>query len=93
MSNNNNKESIETLKKYLDSICYDPKTGEFLIQEDSGHILCPFSMGNIATFMDSRMAVKKAKKLRLDIANFILDSVKEKLEKNEIINSNELKSQ
>jgi hypothetical protein len=75
----NNNQSIETLKKYFNSICYDPITGEFIIQEDDGYILCPFRMGNIATFMDSRRGVKKAEKLRFDIANFILESVHEKL--------------
>lgn len=77
-----NQSSIETLTKYLNDVSYDPITGEFTIQEEDGHILYPFKMGNIATFMDSRMGVKKAKKLRFDIATFVLDAVHEKL-KNE----------
>ena len=75
----NKQDSIETLKKYFNCVEYNPKTAEFLHQREDGMVSCAFKMGNLATFMDSRMGVKKAERLRFDIAMFILEAIDEKL--------------
>lgn len=76
---NNNQNNIATIKKYLSCVGYDPRTAEFLHQREDGMISCAFKMGNLATFMDSNMGVKKAERLRFDVAMFIVDAIDEKL--------------
>lgn len=76
---NNKQSNIATVKKYLTCVSYDWKTGEFLHQREDGMVSCAFRMGNLATFMDSNMGLKKAEKLRFDVAMFIADAIHEKL--------------
>ena len=76
---NDKQNSIATIKKYLTCVGYDPRTAEFLLQRENGMISCVFKMGNLATFMDSNRGLKKAEKLRSDVAMFILDAIDEKL--------------
>ena len=75
----NKQNSIATVKKYLSCVGYNSKTGEFLHQREDGMIGCAFKMGNLATFMDSNMGLKKAERLRFDVAIFIADAIDEKL--------------
>jgi len=77
MSNKQN--SVDTIRQHLSCICYNDKTAEFLHQREDGMMSCAFKMGNLATFMDSRMGLKKAERLRFDIAMFILEAIDEKL--------------
>jgi hypothetical protein len=77
MSNKQN--SIETIREFLTYVGYDPKTAEFLHQREDGMVSCAFKMGNLATFMDTYRGLKKAERLRSDIAVFILEAIDEKL--------------
>ena len=77
MSNKQN--SIETIREFLTYVGYNPETAEFLRQREDGMMSCAFKMGNLATFMGSRMGLKKAERLRFDIAMFILEAIDEKL--------------
>jgi hypothetical protein len=77
MSNKQN--SVDTIRQHLSCICYNDKTAEILRCSELGLISCVFRMGTLATFMDSRMGVKKAERLRSDIAVFILEAIDEKL--------------
>jgi hypothetical protein len=76
---NNKQNSIETIREFLTYVGYDPKTAEFLHHREDGMISCAFKMGNLATFMDTYRGLKKAERLRFDIAMFIVDAIDEKL--------------